>query len=418
MNGVDVPTKEYSVLNEYTCEILKLQRMRKNRLEMQKMGNEKIYLSAPHMSGDEITYVKEAFDTNWVAPLGPNVEAFESETAKYVGVNGSLALSSGSAALHLAGYLLGVKRGTRVFCSSLTFAATVGAFFHEGVECVFIDSEPESWNMSPDALLHAFKNADKEGCMPSAVIIVNLYGQACDMDSISKICASYGVPIIEDAAESLGASYKGKQTGSFGKYSILSYNGNKIITTSGGGMLLSDDLEGIAKAKFLSTQARDKARWYEHSTLGYNYRMSNVLAGIGRGQMLHLEERISARRKVFDNYVKAFFDIEEFNFMPEPAWSHSNRWLTTLYIDESSDITPIYIIEELEKLNIESRPVWKPMHLQPVFSGCSYWQHDENNDVSAFLFKRGICLPSGSNLTESQQERVINGVRAAMKRNS
>ena len=368
------------------------------------------------MSGDEIEYVKEAFDSNWVAPLGPHVEAFERETAEYIGVNGALALSSGSAAIHLVSCLMGFKQGMRAFCSSITFAASVGSLYHGGVECVFIDSEPTSWNMSPAALERAFKSAEKDGNMPCAVFIINLYGQACDMDPLHKICSSYGVPVIEDAAESLGAKYKGKQTGSFGKYSILSYNGNKIITTSGGGMLLSDDLEGIAKAKFLSTQARDAAPWYEHSMLGYNYRMSNILAGIGRAQMLHLKERITARRRIFDNYVKAFSDIEEFHFMPEPEWSKSNRWLTTLFIDENSDVTPLEIIAELAKFNIESRPVWKPMHLQPVFSGCSYWPHDEGNDVSSYLFKRGICLPSGSNLTDEQQERVVNAVRSTMKR--
>jgi pyridoxal phosphate-dependent aminotransferase EpsN len=376
----------------------------------------RIYLSSPHLTGDEIMYVKDAFDSNWVAPLGPHVDAFEHEIAEFVGVKGALALSSGSAALHLAGCVLGLKQGMRVFCSSLTFAATVGSLYHGGVECAFIDSEPESWNMSPAALDRAFKDAEKEGRLPRAVFIVNLYGQSCDMDSLLNICSKYGVPVIEDAAESLGATYKGKQTGGFGKYSTLSYNGNKIITTSGGGMLLSDDLEGIARARFLSTQARDKAPWYEHSTLGYNYRMSNVLAGIGQAQMLHLDERVAARRKVFDNYVEAFSDIEEFHFMPEPEWSRSNRWLTTLLIDESSGVAPLDIIDELSKLNIESRPVWKPMHLQPVFSGCSYWRHNEGNDVSAHLFERGLCLPSGSNLTESQQERVVSAVRAAVKR--
>ena len=378
--------------------------------------HERIYLSSPHMSGDEMVYVKEAFDSNWVAPLGPHVESFEREIAEYVGVNGALALSSGSAALHLVSSLMGFRQGMRAFCSSLTFAASVGSLYHGGVECVFIDSEPTSWNMSPEALERAFKNAEKDGRMPCAVFIVNLYGQSCDMDPLHNICSRYGVPIIEDAAESLGATYKGKQTGSFGKYSILSYNGNKIITTSGGGMLLSDDLEGIAKAKFLSTQARDTAPWYEHSTLGYNYRMSNILAGIGRAQMLHLKERIAARRRVFDNYVKAFSDMEEFHFMPEPEWSCSNRWLTTLLIDQKSSVTPLNVIDELAKFNIESRPVWKPMHLQPVFSGCSYWRHEEEHDVCAYLFERGLCLPSGSNLTEEQQERVINVVRAAMKR--
>ncbi|MCL2147374.1 MAG: DegT/DnrJ/EryC1/StrS family aminotransferase [Synergistaceae bacterium] len=379
------------------------------------MELERIYLSTPHMSGDEIIYVKDAFDSNWVAPLGPHVDAFERETARYVGVKGALALSSGTAALHLASCLMGFKRGDCIFCSSLTFAATVGSLYHGEVEIVFIDSEPASWNMSPSALRRAFTNAEKCGRTPNAVFLVNLYGQSCDMDPILEVCTKYGTPVIEDAAESLGAEYKGKKTGSFGKYSILSYNGNKIITTSGGGMLLSDSLEGIEKAKFLSTQARDTAPWYEHSTLGYNYRMSNILAGIGRAQMLHLDERIAARRKVFDNYVKAFSDIEEFSFMPEPEWSYSNRWLTTLLINENSEITPLMVINELAKLNIESRPVWKPMHLQPVFKGYSYWSHEEGNDVSAYLFERGLCLPSGSNLTESQQERVIDGVRAAMK---
>ena len=379
------------------------------------MELERIYLSTPHMSGDEIIYVKDAFDSNWVAPLGPHVEAFERETARFAGVKGALALSSGTAALHLISCLMGFKRGDSIFCSTLTFAATVGSLYHGGVESVFIDSEPTSWNMSPSALLRAFENAEKNDRIPSAVVLVNLYGQSCDMDPILDICARYGTPIIEDAAESLGAEYKGKKTGSFGKYSMYSYNGNKVITTSGGGMLLSDDLEGIARAKFLSTQARDTAPWYEHSTLGYNYRMSNILAGIGRAQMMHLSERIAARRKVFDNYVKAFSDIEEFSFMPEPEWSYSNRWLSTLLINENSEITPLMVINELAKLNIESRPVWKPMHLQPVFKGCSYWRHEEDKDVSAYLFERGLCLPSGSNLTESQQERVIDGVRAAMK---
>lgn len=376
------------------------------------LSNERIYLSPPHMSGDELRFVKEAFDTNWVAPLGPHVDAFEKETAEYIGVKGALALSSGSAGLHLIGSLMGLCKKSRVFCSSLTFAATVGGLYHSGVECVFIDAEPESWNISPAALARALDKADKEGRLPDAVMIVNLYGQSCDMEPITKVCNKYGVPIIEDAAESLGAAYNGKQTGGFGKYSVLSYNGNKVITTSGGGMLLSDDTEALAKARFLATQARDDAPWYQHSTLGYNYRMSNVLAGIGRAQMLHLDDRIAARRKVFDNYAKAFSDIEEFRFMPEPTWSRSNRWLTTLTIADGSKCAPLDIIKALSELNIEARPVWKPMHLQPVFEGCEYWAHD--GDVSAKLFERGLCLPSGSNLTEAQQERVIQGIRKAL----
>jgi pyridoxal phosphate-dependent aminotransferase EpsN len=372
------------------------------------------------MSGDEIKKIEEAFASNWIAPLGPHVDAFERETAEYVGVSAALALASGTAALHLAGELLDIGRGDVVFCSSLTFAATIASLYHKGAEFVFIDSEPPSWNMSPRALDRALADARKENRLPKAVVIVNLYGQSCDMDPILELCAHYGVPVIEDAAESLGARYKGKQTGSFGKFSVLSYNGNKIITTSGGGMLLSDDEEAIARARFLSTQARDPAPWYQHSTLGWNYRLSNVLAGIGRGQMLHIDERVVARRRVFDRYVEALGDIEGLEFMPEPQWSASNRWLTVLTLREPMTASPLSLLEHLSDLNIEARPVWKPMHMQPVFENARYYPHAEGQgkgqDVSADLFARGLCLPSGSGMTEEQQARVIDGIKEALRK--
>lgn len=374
-------------------------------------ANERIYLSPPHMSGDEIEMIKEAFETNWIAPLGPHVEGFERETAAFAGVRAALALASGTAALHLAGVLLGIERGDVVLCSSLTFAATIAPLFHMGVECAFVDSEPQSWNMSPRALERALADYAALGKRPKAVIIVNLYGQSCDMDPILELCDRYGVPVIEDAAESLGATYKGKQTGAFGRFGVFSYNGNKIITTSGGGMLLSDDEEAIAKARFLSTQARDPAPWYQHSTLGWNYRLSNVLAGMGRGQMRHIQERVESRRKVFERYHEAFKAIEGVRFMPEPEWSRSNRWLTVVTLEKPLSASPIKVLEHLAALNIEARPVWKPMHLQPVFSGSRYYPHDDGCDVGAMLFESGLCLPSGSSLTEAQQNRVIDAVK-------
>ena len=376
---------------------------------------ERIYLSPPHMSGDEIKRVQEAFASNWIAPLGPHVDAFERETAEFIGARAALALASGTAALHLAGELLGVGRGDLVLCSSLTFAATVAPFYHKGTECAFVDSEPGSWNMSPQALEMALNDCTRAGRLPKAVILVNLYGQSCDMDPILTLCGRYGVPVIEDAAESLGATYKDRQTGSFGNFSVFSYNGNKIITTSGGGMLLSDDGEAIARARFLSTQARDPAPWYQHSVLGWNYRMSNVLAGIGRGQMAHIRERAAARRRIFDRYVRELGDAEDVKFMPEPDWSGSTRWLTALTLREPA-ASPLSVIERLERLNIEARPVWKPMHLQPVFKGAHYYPHQEGWDISADLFRRGLCLPSGSGMTEEEQGRVIEAVKDALGR--
>jgi pyridoxal phosphate-dependent aminotransferase EpsN len=366
------------------------------------------------MSGDEMKRVEEAFASNWIAPLGPHVESFERETAEFAGVKAALALSSGTAALHLAGELLGAGRGDLVFCSSLTFAATVAPLYHKGVQCVFIDSEPESWNMSPRALEAAFRDCGGTDRLPKAVIVVGLYGQSCDMDPILALCERYGVPVLEDAAEALGARYKGKRAGSFGKFAVFSYNGKKIVTTSGGGMLLSDDAEAVERARFLATQARDPALWYQHSTLGWNYRMSNILAAVGRGQMPHIEERVAARRRVFARYAEALGNIEGVAFMPEPEWSASSRWLTTLTLGAPIEVSPFSVIKHLEGLDIEARPVWKPMHLQPVFEGARYYPHEEGKDVSADLFGRGLCLPSGSNLTEAQQTRVIDAVKEAL----
>jgi pyridoxal phosphate-dependent aminotransferase EpsN len=376
--------------------------------------SEKIYLSPPHMSGDEMERIKEAFAENWIAPLGPHVDAFERETAEFIGIEAALALASGTAALHLAGELAGIGRGDLALCSSLTFAATVAPLYHKGAECAFVDSEPASWNMSPKALETALEDCARAGRPPKAVIAVNLYGQSCDMDPILALCGRHGVPLIEDAAESLGARYKGRLTGSFGKFSVLSYNGNKIITTSGGGMLLSDDAEAIERARFLSTQARDPAPWYQHSTLGWNYRMSNVLAGIGRAQMTHLAERVEARRRIFGRYAQELGDIEGAEFMPEPAWSASTRWLTALTLKEPA--SPLSVLECLAGLNIEARPLWKPMHLQPVFGDARYYPHEEGQDVSGGLFRHGLCLPSGSGMTENQQTRVIAAVKKALCR--
>jgi pyridoxal phosphate-dependent aminotransferase EpsN len=370
---------------------------------------DRIYLSPPHMSGYEQKYISEAFEQNWIAPLGPNVDAFERELAVYVGAKGALALSSGSAAIHLALKLAGVTRGDRVFCSSLTFAASANPIIYEGAEPVFIDSELESWNMSPIALERALHDSEKEGKLPKAVIVVNLYGQSANYDSILDLCNHYGIPVIEDAAESLGATYKGKMSGTIGRYGIYSFNGNKIITTSGGGMLVSDDLEGLAKARFWATQARDPARHYQHSEIGYNYRMSNILAGIGRGQLHVLEERVKSRRAIFNRYYEALSEIEGIQFMPEAPYGKHNRWLTTLTLDpDITGVTVNQLIDQLEKENIESRPVWKPMHLQPVFKKYKYYSHQENQSISNQLFENGICLPSGSNMTIEEQDRVID----------
>lgn len=379
-------------------------------------NKEKIYLSSPHMSGHEQKYIKDAFDLNWIAPLGPNVDEFERELASFVGVKGGAAVSSGTAAIHLALRLLNVQEGDTVFCSSFTFVASANPIVYLGAEPVFIDSEPETWNMSPQALALALHDADKAGKLPKAVILVHLYGQSAKLDEILSLCNRYDVPIIEDAAESLGSTYKGKASGTFGKFGVYSFNGNKIITTSGGGMLISNDVEALERARLLATQAKDPAPHYEHSEIGYNYRMSNILAGIGRGQLEVLEDRVRARRAIYKRYYEALSFIPGFYFMPELENTRSNRWLTTLTIDENESGTSSgKLLRTLAEENIEARPMWKPLHLQPLFKGKRYYPHSKNEDMSQYLFQSGICLPSGSNMLEEDQQRVIQGILKAVE---
>jgi len=374
----------------------------------------KILLSSPHMSGKEQKYISEAFETNWIAPLGPNVDAFEREVADMVGTKAAAAVSSGTAAIHLALRLLDVQAGDTVFCSTLTFVASANPILYQGAEPVFIDSEPESWNMSPLALERALSDAKREGKLPKAVIIVHLYGQSAKMDELLHICNAYNVPVIEDAAESLGTTYKGKASGSLGKFGIYSFNGNKIITTSGGGMLVSDDIEAMKQARFLATQARDPAIHYQHSQMGYNYRMSNVLAGIGRAQLEVLEDRVTARRAIFQRYASALQAIPGVEFMPELEGTRMNRWLTAMTLGEEAGTTPSELIHALAEDNIEARPVWKPLHLQPLFAACRYYAHCDNDSVSERLFRTGVCLPSGSAMTEQEQFRVIERIQSVI----
>jgi pyridoxal phosphate-dependent aminotransferase EpsN len=376
------------------------------------MTNKRIFLSSPHMSGKEIDYVKEAFLTNWVAPLGPHVNLFEKELSQVVGSKGAVAVSSGTAGIHLALKLLNVGKGDVVFCSSLTFVASANPILYEGAIPVFIDSEPFTWNMSPQALKRAFEDARREGKLPKAVIIVHLYGQSADMDLLLSICEEYQVPVIEDAAESLGATYKGKASGTLGKFGVYSFNGNKIITSSGGGMLVSDDEEALEKARFWATQSREPTKHYEHKEMGYNYRLSNVSAGIGRAQLRVLEERVNARRQVFEQYFAALSDYKGITFMPEASFGRSTRWLTAMTLDEElMGVSSLDLIHHLEKENIEARPVWKPMHLQPLFQGYRFYPHQPNENVSDLLFQKGICLPSGSNLSIEEQNRVITCIK-------
>ncbi|WP_062109530.1 aminotransferase class I/II-fold pyridoxal phosphate-dependent enzyme [Bacillus niameyensis] len=375
----------------------------------------KIFLSPPHLSGNEWKYMKDAIDSNWIAPLGPNVDAFENELAHYVGAAGAVAVSSGTAAIHLALILLDVKKGDTVFCSSLTFVASANPILYQGAEPVFIDSEPETWNMSPEALKRAFQEANLTGKLPRAVIVVDLYGQSAKMDEILALCNQYDVPLIEDSAESLGSTYKGQSCGTLGKFGVFSFNGNKIITTSGGGMLVSDDLEALKKARFLATQARDPAPHYQHSEIGFNYRMSNILAGIGRAQLENIEERVATKRLIFSYYYEELSGIPGLHFMPELKNTRSNRWLTTLTINENiTGISSNKLLHSLTEKNIEARPVWKPLHLQPLFKGIKYYPHNEHS-LSDQLFMTGICLPSGTNITEIEMMRVINCLKDTLK---
>jgi dTDP-4-amino-4,6-dideoxygalactose transaminase len=373
----------------------------------------RIYLSPPHMSGREWPLVQDAFASNWIAPLGPHVDAFERELANRVGSSYAVAVSSGTAALHLGLQLVGVERSDEVLVSTLTFAATVNPILYLGARPTFIDSERRSWNMDPALLSQALEARSSTGRLPKAVVLVHVYGQSADIGPILAACDHYGVPLVEDAAEALGATYKGRAPGAFGRVGIYSFNGNKIITTSGGGMLVSENSDLIAHARKLATQARDPAPHYEHSEVGYNYRLSNILAAIGRGQLQALEERVAARRRNFDYYVRALGDLPGLAFMPEAPWGRHTRWLTCLTIDSSElGVDREALRLALERENIEARPLWKPMHLQPVFSGFEC----VGGAVSEQLFERGLCLPSGSSLTEADLARVVAPIRAAANR--
>lgn len=386
-----------------------------------------IFLASPHMSdeGYEQEYIKEAFDTNWIAPLGKNVTEFENEIIAKLGAKAAVALSAGTAAIHMALKSIGVGQGDIVFCQSLTFSATANPITYQKAIPVFIDSDENSWNMSPDALEKAFQKYQSLGKMPKAVMVVHLYGICAHIEEIAAICKKYKVPLIEDAAESLGTTYHGKYTGTFGDYGIISFNGNKIITSSGGGMLLAnteDAGERAAKVLFWATQAREQARWYQHEEIGYNYRMSNIVAGIGRGQLKVLDQRVEKKRYIFDYYQKELGDLYGITFMPMMEDTYSNCWLTTIQLDDACPVKPIDIMKALEEDDVESRPVWKPMHLQPVFAECDFVTEvgelhvvDEetgaDNSVSGSIFRKGVCMPSDTKMTDEDLERICKVVR-------
>jgi pyridoxal phosphate-dependent aminotransferase EpsN len=374
--------------------------------------NKPILLSTPHLGERELEFVREAFLTNWIAPVGPHLDAFEREFCQVIGTGGAAAVSSGTAALHLALRLVGVEAGDEVFCSTLTFIASASPITYLGAKPVLIDSDRHSWNLDPQLFCETLDRRAKLGKLPKAVILVHLYGQSADIEPILKACDRYDISLIEDAAEALGATYQGRSPGTFGKIGIFSFNGNKIITTSGGGMLVADDPDLVAKARFLATQARDPAPHYQHSEIGYNYRLSNVLAGIGRGQLLVLEERVAARRRNFETYQEAIGKLPGIEFMPEAAFGKSTRWLTCITIDPDlfgCDREQVRLALAAEQ--IEARPVWKPLHLQPAFADCEYI----GGTVAEDLFDRGLCLPSGSNLTTQDLERVIRAIEGVFR---
>lgn len=364
---------------------------------------EKIWLSSPHMSdeGYEMEYIEEAFDTNWIAPLGRNVNEFERELASYVGVEHGAALVSGTSAIHLALKAVGVEEGDIVFCQDLTFSATANPIIYQNAKPVFIDSDYETWNMCLQALEKAFEKYPQV----KAVIVVHLYGLSADMDKIVDLCKKHNVALIEDAAESLGTTYKGQATGSFGDYGIFSFNGNKIITTSGGGMLVSNNEERIQKVRFWATQSRDKARHYQHSELGFNYRMSNIVAGIGRGQLKVLDKRVAKKKYIFEYYKRQLEDLEGIEFMPINQWNKPNYWLSCIRLN--GQVRPLDIIEALEENSIESRPIWKPMHMQPFFQDYDYI----GGDVGKTLFENGLCLPSDTKMTDEDLSRVCKVIK-------
>ena len=379
------------------------------------MQNKKILLASPHMSdeGYEKQYIKEAFDTNWVAPLGENVNKLEEELSCYVGTKTGAALSSGTAAIHMAFKALCVNKEDIVFCSDLTFSATANPIIYQNAKPVFIDSEENTWNMDPKALEKAFEKYPN----PKAVIVVHLYGTPAKIEEIRNICEKHNVPLVEDAAESLGSTVNEKQTGTFGKYGVFSFNGNKIITTSGGGMLVSKDEDKIKKVRFWSTQSREPERHYEHKEIGYNYRMSNICAGIGRGQLKVLDKRIKKKNEIYENYKEGFKEIPEIKMCPYLENTKPNHWLSVISIDKSSNVKPLKIMEELEKQNIETRPVWKPMHLQPVFKDYDFitLRNEGEKSVSQEIYENGVCLPSDTKMTKEEQERVINAIKKCFK---
>lgn len=372
-------------------------------------NNKKIWLASPHMSSEkyEEKFVKEAFDTNWLSTIGENINQFENSVKDYLKVNSAVGLASGTSSIHLGLKALGVKKDDIVFVSDLTFSASVNPIIYENATPVFIDSDYETWNMDPKALEKAFEKYPN----PKAVVVVHLYGRAAQMEKIVEICNKHNVPILEDAAEGLGTIYKNKFLGTYGKCGALSFNGNKIITTTGGGMLVSDDENLIQKVKFWSTQSKEPERYYQHKEIGYNYRMSNVLAGIGRGQMMVLEDRISKKREIFDTYKEAFSGIDDIEMILENSDERSNRWLSTMLLKENSKIKPLDIIEALEKENIESRMLWKPMHLQPVFEKYDFVKVKEGCSVGEDLFARGVCLPSDTKMTTEDMQRIIKIVK-------
>lgn len=376
------------------------------------MDRKRIYLSSPTMHGDEQRLVQEAFDTNWVAPLGPNVNAFEKEMEECTGCGHAAALSSGTAALHLATILAGVKEGDIVFATSLTFSASVNPACYEKAIPVLIDSEPDTWNMDPAALRKAFEKYPH----PAAVVAVHLYGTPAKIDEIAAICREHNVPLIEDAAESLSSTFKGKMTGTFGDFGIYSFNGNKIITSSGGGMLVAKDAAVVERARFLATQARDPARYYQHSRIGYNYRMSNVVAGIGRGQLLHLEEHKALKQAIYKRYREAFADIPEISMNPMNPDGDANNWLSCMMLAPDCGVTPNQVMDVLAQYNIESRPIWRPMHLQPVFANQDFIQVKEGLSVAEDIFNRGLCLPSDIKNTAEDMELIISIIRGLFGR--
>ncbi len=372
----------------------------------------RIYLSPPHLSGLEAEYLRDALESGWIAPLGPQVEAFERELAEVVGAKYALAVSSGTAAIHLALILAGVGPGDEVVVSTFTFAASAFPVLYLGARPIFVDSEPVSWNMDPDLLAELLEKRARVGRLPKAIVLVHLYGQSADLDRIKALAQEYGVTLIEDAAEALGSTYKGKGPGTFGYAGIFSFNGNKIITTSGGGMLVSDREEVISHARKLATQAREPVPWYEHVEVGYNYRMSNLLAAVGRAQLRTLEERVQKKRHIFKRYVEALSNLPGISFQPEAPWGRHTRWLSVMLVDrEAFGMGPEEIRQALEAQNIETRPVWKPMHLQPVFSEAEY----VGGKVAESIFDQGLCLPSGSSLSEGEQDRVIDVLRGLVE---